>query len=228
MRTASIATTSTMPSQVERNYTGPSGPTHPYGMYPQGISMDDVGSNVLLPQAPLVPVGFPGSNDQYQRRLGPEGEEAGGMIGPDGHAEELPPYTQYPDEAIARKTQPITVSTLPVPVVAGGMGMATRNPEFDSVEELSTLQSRQSLRSFATDSSVHRMNMAAMDEKPVLVLKPWQAFLRKKAGNVVPYWVLFMFLGVIVLFGIVLGAVFTALKPKHPIHHPSGDGSPTP
>ena len=103
-RTASIATTSTVPVP-DRPYDGPGGPTHPYGMYPQNTVPESEAADESSPLAP-VPVGFPGLNNNYQRRLGPEGEEIADIIGPDGHTEQLPPYTQYPDEAFARKTRP--------------------------------------------------------------------------------------------------------------------------
>jgi hypothetical protein len=220
-RTASMATTVTVPS-TERSYSGPSGPTHPYGMYPQNIGAE--GEHDHLPIAP-IPVGFPGLNNEYQRRIGPEGEEAAGIIGPDGHTEELPPYTQYPDEAIARKTGlALQPAILPPLVGAGGIGLATRNPEFESHEDLNTPQSRQSTRSFASDST-HQVNTAALgfSEKPQL--KKWQIVARRKLCNVVPIWVVVLIVGVFILFGIILGAVFAALKPKHsqPVkqHHES-------
>lgn len=100
-RTASLATTSTAPIS-ERSYHGPRGPTHPYQMYPQNtVSAAEVAEDRPAPAA--IPVGFPGVRDNYQRRLGPDGEEIADMIGPDGHTEQLPPYTRYPDEAYARK-----------------------------------------------------------------------------------------------------------------------------
>ena len=34
----------------------------------------------------------------YQRRLRPDGEDADDLIGPDGHTEQLPPYTRYPTD----------------------------------------------------------------------------------------------------------------------------------
>lgn len=42
----------------------------------------------------MIPVGFPGLSHGYERRLGPEGEEQD-IIGPDGHTEQLPPYTRF-------------------------------------------------------------------------------------------------------------------------------------
>lgn len=96
---ASVATPSTPPAVTERPYSGPLGPTHPYGMYPQNT----MGADGLVMQP--IPIGFPGAGDQYRRRIGPEGEEAADLIGPDGHTEELPPYTKYPDEAYALKVR---------------------------------------------------------------------------------------------------------------------------
>ena len=212
-RTASTATTITVPA-TERSYAGPNGPTHPYGLYPQNIGAE--GEHDHLPIAPApIPVGFPGLNIEYQRRIGPEGEEAAGIIGPDGHTEELPPYTKYPDETISRKTRPgLPLAVLPPLVGAGGIGLATRNPEFESNEDLNTPQSRQSTRSFASDST-HQVNTAALaySEKPQL--KKWQVTARRKLCNVVPIWVVVLIVAVFIMFGVILGAVFAALKPKH-------------
>lgn len=84
------------------------------------------------------------------------------IIGPDGHTEELPPYSRYPDEHYARKIRatnddpertgesagpatavvgaavPITtMAAIPTATSnripgAGGLGLAARNPEFDA------------------------------------------------------------------------------------------------
>lgn len=219
-RTASIATTSTT-SVRERSYAGPSRPTHPYGMYPQNTvpepeSVDDE------PVAPIVPVGFPGLNNNYQRRLGPEGEEIADIIGPDGHTEQLPPYTKYPDEASARKPRPII--QLPASG-AGGIGLATRNPEFASREDLNTPDSGLSSRSLTLADSGSQMNSVApvISEKPPL--KPWQKFAKRKVCGIVPTWAIILVALVLIIFGIVLGLVFAALKPKHDHHNFSGVGN---
>lgn len=99
-RTASVATTSTTPTtRPESEYNGPRGPSHPYSMYPQ----NPVEVPAPQPAVPAIPLGFTNTSDPYQRRLGPEGEDLADIIGPDGHTEELPPYTRYPDEFYARK-----------------------------------------------------------------------------------------------------------------------------
>lgn len=237
-RTASIATTSTMsaPPQ-EMSYTGPSGPTHPYGMYPQSTVSSD---SDHLPVAPPIPVGFPGLNNEYQRRLGPEGEEAADLIGPDGHTEQLPPYTKYPDEAFARKSRPTSIPAptpvphiqMPAPVVpisgAGGMGLATRNPEFASQEDLQLSRSHQSSRSIMSERSSH-YDIAAIteyNEKPKL--NKWQVAAKKKLCGVVPVWVVLLIVLIFISFGIILGTAFAILRPKHGNngnkHHRDGDG----
>ena len=84
-RTPSVATTSTI-RQPERTYSGPSGPTQPYAMYPQ---------NTVAESEQVHVAGFPGMDQEYQRRLGPDGEDVDDLIGPDGYAEQLPPYTRF-------------------------------------------------------------------------------------------------------------------------------------
>ncbi|ROW08395.1 hypothetical protein VMCG_03333 [Cytospora schulzeri] len=102
-RTTSVTTTSSTPTtRPESEYNGPRGPAHPYSMYPQN-PFTDTSSEVAAPSIPTIPVGFVNNTDPYQRRLGPEGEELADIIGPDGHTEELPPYTRYPDEYYNRK-----------------------------------------------------------------------------------------------------------------------------
>lgn len=95
LRNPSTATASTVRPQ-ERPYTGSTGPTQPYGMYPQDIVLEDEISPVRSPHR-LVPVGFPGRTQNYRRQLGPSGEEADDLVGPDGYTEQLPPYTRWPD-----------------------------------------------------------------------------------------------------------------------------------
>jgi hypothetical protein len=231
-RTASMAITSTA-SITERSYAGPSGPTHPYGMYPQNIVAESEAGDAPPPPPP-VPVGFPGLNNNYQRRLGPDGEEAAGIIGPDGHTEELPPYTQYPDDAMARKTRPNVALAVPngasyhpemaMASGAGGIGLATRNPEFASREDLNSPQSRGSIMS---DLSSHNVNTGAAnaavgtEKRP---LKNWQKAARRKVCGIIPVWVFGVIAISFIFFGIILATVLTILKPKHSRNYKNEDG----
>ena len=93
-RSPSVATTSTI-RPPERAYSGPDGPTQPYGMYSQNTVPED--GQEVADVATAMP-GFPSITQpqtQAVRRLGPDGEDADDLIGPDGYTEQLPPYSRY-------------------------------------------------------------------------------------------------------------------------------------
>lgn len=229
-RTASIATTSTVPVHVaEQSYSGPSGPTHPYGMYPQNTVPESESEHDRLP-ATNIPVGFPGLNNNYQRRLGPEGEEAADIIGPDGHTEQLPPYSRFPDEGVSRKNGlTVDVPGVVAPAVdppqeipgAGGIGLATRDPAYASREELVTPQSRHSTRSILSDASNHQINVAAQGVAEKKPLKKWQVYARRKVCGVVPVWAIFLVACGFFIMGIVIGTILAVLAPHR---HKGDDG----
>ena len=269
-RTMSTTTASTVPIS-ESSYSGPRGPSHPYGMYPQSDGAE-IGSG----QDHSIPLGFHGLPDQYQRRIGPDGEEAADLIGPDGHTEQLPPYSRYPQESYVRKvgavedtnhptqqgalpataTPVATATTTPPPAAAaaaalvpltivapavappatqlapdvavtsgaGGIGLATRNPEFDSTDDLGSPQSRHSSRSFTSDSTQSQNGLQpfqdGMTEKGKR-LKPWQIWMRRKLWGIIPYWALCMTGLILLLMGIILGSVIGTFltrqkKPRKP------------
>jgi hypothetical protein len=227
-RTASLATTSTAPIS-ERSYNGPRRPTHPYGIYPQNVGTIEDGSGDRSAQRDIN-VGFPGRTGNYERRLGPDGEEVADMIGPDGHTEQLPPYTRYPVEAYAQKALGInTTQSTPTPPPpaqqrnleipgAGGIGLATRNPEFSSTEDLNQLsspQSRRSIRSFTSEASHHSINTAALAVTNEKSTPTWKTAARRKVWGVVPCWAVVLGVIVLVMLGVVVGTVIgTVIAPK--------------
>ncbi|KAJ5760783.1 hypothetical protein N7520_007939 [Penicillium odoratum] len=126
-RTQSVSSRFSIPRALSP-YTGATGPSHPYSMYPQvGIGRSpSVGSTSTIrpfdrplgetsgPQHPYgmytqnvveegmddeIPVGFPGLNSQYQSPPSRRMDDVGDIIGPDGHTEPLPPYSRYPTGA---------------------------------------------------------------------------------------------------------------------------------
>lgn len=208
-RTLSVATTSTTAAAVipeDRSYGGPRGPTHPYALYTQNTTSTET-------TTPSIPVGFNGMGAGYQRQLGPDGEEAGDLIGPLGHMEELPPYTRYPDTAYVPKPTTETPSTEPsspdrnIPG-AGGIGMATRDPEFSSTDDdLALPRTRPSVRSNTSETSHHDINTAAVEvaEKPAV--NKWQRRAKKKLWGIVPYWAICLMTVGLVVMGIIMGAV---------------------
>ena len=125
-RTSSTSSRFSIP-RSQSPFVGASGPSQPYGMYPQAtrLSTMTTGSTVRAPERafvgsggpehpygmysqntvpvdedpgqPTIPVGFGGEGQNYPRTRGPEGADYEDIIGPDGHAEQLPPYSRYAD-----------------------------------------------------------------------------------------------------------------------------------
>ena len=115
----------------------PRRPAHPYGMYPQTTADPDADRNPLAASADIATVGFPGLRQTYARRLGPDGEDADDIIGPDGHTEQLPPYTRYPDgnphhaplrAAAASSSQPASTRSSVVPAADPEVEEASPQP----------------------------------------------------------------------------------------------------
>lgn len=92
-RTASVATVSSI-RPADSPLRGRTIPQHPYGMYPQNIDYEeDLGDQP-------IPVGFSATGLQSHQSSSPEADEVGDIVGPDGHLEQLPPYSRYPDGVI--------------------------------------------------------------------------------------------------------------------------------
>ncbi|KAG5982934.1 hypothetical protein E4U54_006321, partial [Claviceps lovelessii] len=238
-RTYSNATSSTEPLSTAEALGGPRAPTHPYTMYTQNTSTSED------PSQQSIPVGFNGMGNEYRRQLGPDGEEAGDLIGPLGHMEELPPYTRYPDEAYVAKPATEVTAVTPTPPDAnatnheaptpqapagpipgaGGIGLATRNPEFSSTEDdlPSATQRAGSVRSVPSVESYHQVNGAArkVTEKPAQ--GKWQRRAKKKLWGVVPYWAICLLLSGIVIMGIIMGAVIGTIVTRQRERPPSRD-----
>ncbi|CAI6340556.1 unnamed protein product [Periconia digitata] len=96
-------------------------PTHPYGMYTQNVVVED---EPPVPQVQnSIPLGFTGLNASvgtgYRRQIGPDGEEQD-IIGPDGHTEQLPPYSRYPEEGPTKASLAAEASATSVGAIAAG------------------------------------------------------------------------------------------------------------
>ncbi|OJD19433.1 hypothetical protein AJ78_00607 [Emergomyces pasteurianus Ep9510] len=91
-RSPSNSSTSTVRG-VERSHVEPMPPQHPYAMYPQNTVPEEEDVEGHSP----IPVGFPGREQAFQSSGNQGADEIGDIVGVDGHAEQLPPYTRYPD-----------------------------------------------------------------------------------------------------------------------------------
>ena len=213
-RTPSMATTSTL-RQPERSYSGPSGPTQPYGMYPQNTVPED---------EQVSAAGFLGMDQDYRRRLGPDGEDVDDLIGPDGYAEQLPPYTRFPNgipPKYASGVGSFRRSGVP-PNYMSESGSIRRiavpaTPE-DSQETLNSL--RDNLNGLGDnanfnnpfgDSSTHLSSSTAVAVLPKDEGGSFKERVREKSKRkvrfccgVIPCWLLFV-ISVVVIFAVILG-----------------------
>lgn len=128
-RTPSVATTSTLHAP-SRASSGTRGSTYAYGMYAQNTLADPEDRRWQSTRARMpMQMGVRGQRQPYHRRIGPDGEEQD-IIGPEGHAEQLPPYSRYPDEE---------ASKCPLPSSAPA-ATATDVPSEDGAEHASQQQ----------------------------------------------------------------------------------------
>jgi hypothetical protein len=96
-RASSIASESTV-RPVERPFVGQSGPEHPYAMYQNAVpEEEDDDSDHSSPS--LAFAGAPGS---FNGGSSSSGNDTGDIVGSDGHIEQLPPYTRYADNVVAK------------------------------------------------------------------------------------------------------------------------------
>lgn len=214
-RTSSAATHFTTRAP-DRTYAGPSGPTHPYGMYSQITVPEDVVSPVA-DQAPPIPVGSPGLGHGYRRRFGPEGEEADDIIGPDGHTEQLPPYTRYPDAFVPKNNAS----------AAAGAGATLQSlPETSQL----TLNNSQSMLSAAStlnsDDGRPPLIPASQSDGSGSFKERWSEKGKKRFCNgKVPMWVLVL---IILIFIVLLGGIVGGmLEHKHGEHKGQQQAIPT-
>ena len=120
----------------ERAHLAASGPTQPYGMYPQNTVPEDdhmIETEVVQPMP-----GFPGRQQNYQRRFGPDSDEAADIVGPDGYTEQLPAYTRY-----ANDIPPKLTNSTPNPTPGTRRGEPQNRPG-ESRDTLNTIISEDS------------------------------------------------------------------------------------
>lgn len=95
-RASSIASESTI-RPTERPFLSHPGPEHPYSMYPQNtVPEEDIDPDTH------VPLGFPVLGSAYHSGSNSTGDDVGDIVGTDGHVEQLPPYSRYADNVIAK------------------------------------------------------------------------------------------------------------------------------
>lgn len=186
-RSASVATAST--ARLDAPLRGPTAPSHPYGMYPQNIDYEeDIGDRP-------IPMGFP-TNGIQNSQESTQADEVGDIVGPDGHLEQLPPYSRYPDGIIRRAGRgPASIAS------------AMREPR-QSYHDEPISRSESSRTLVNTDSSEPlRRSMDRSSRSSTVV--PFDEKLRQKGQRKccgAPLWLLAI-LGLGVLIGGLIGGV---------------------
>ncbi|EAW09621.1 uncharacterized protein ACLA_038320 [Aspergillus clavatus NRRL 1] len=99
-RSPSITTISTV-RPLEQPLGDTNAPQHPYAMYPQNVVVEE-GMDAPMDNS-IIPLGFPGHEQTYQRPIGRADDDVGDLVGPDGHTEQLPPYSRYPDGVVPKE-----------------------------------------------------------------------------------------------------------------------------
>ncbi|OAL36314.1 hypothetical protein AYO20_04472 [Fonsecaea nubica] len=139
-RASSVVSDSTI-RPLELPFVPQGGPEHPYSMYPQNTVPEDDSSDIGL--------GFPGMGPSFAPPdTSSSSNEVGDIVGSDGHIEQLPPYSRYADNVIAKgdmaridpQTSTITEESGPasnIPPPAGSASdvelMAVGSPSQDEV-----------------------------------------------------------------------------------------------
>ncbi|KAE8145042.1 hypothetical protein BDV25DRAFT_145031 [Aspergillus avenaceus] len=198
-RSPSIATTSTI-RPMDRPLGDTNAPQHPYAMYPQNVVAEEEMDAPV--DAPVIPVGFPGHTQAYQRPPNRADDDVGDLIGPDGHTEQLPPYSRYPDPPAVPKVE----GTFdPVPD-AGGVALHDTTPNERQEPPVSEVSSR----TVVADPPPNREENYEPEPAAATGVMAFEEKLKskgkKKACCGLPVWTLVL-IGVVMLVGACIGGV---------------------
>ena len=194
-------------------YAGANTPIHPYAMYPQ-TTVHDGEVSPIAGASQLIPVGFPGLDQQYSRRLGPEGEDADDIIGPNGHTEQLPPYTRYQDNSPSKES-----------VVETGAGDES-DPFRSPVQP--THSHTFGVRSFTSEDEAPQVSIpvvtvagSSYEYTSSSAKEKWAAKGKKRIwGGKLPVWALILIVVLLVLLGGLLGGVVGRVSAhRHGFHN---------
>ncbi|KAF2843389.1 hypothetical protein M501DRAFT_83918 [Patellaria atrata CBS 101060] len=203
-RSESTTTASTLRTPQSSYSVQQSRPTHPYAMYTQNVVGHE--EDDLISQAPpAIPVGFPGLSQTYHRQIGPDGEEQD-IIGPDGHTEQLPPYSRFPEEGPTKAS------------MAALEGTPTESPPVsnqsqDTIVQMPDASPTESFRGLVIPPSTSTGDSVASEKR--WNEKTWKEKRKTKfLWGKVPLWVILSGLIVIMIFATILGAVVGSFVTK--------------
>ena len=181
-----------------------------------------------------VPIGFTGLGQSYQRRRGPDGEELD-IIGADGHTEQLPPYTRYPEDA----PEKVPLLEVPAPPTAlhSRAPVAGTDPTMDlmhtSIRPETVAPPRQSMTDASTLArtisrpgtirSVRSVGDADSYQETAHSKKSWseKSWKEKRKTRIcgIPFWWILLSICVVGFVAAVLGGVIGGFVEQHKHHH---------
>jgi hypothetical protein len=173
-------------------------------MYPQNTVPED-DDDVQFPPT-SIPLGFPGLGQRYQQSSRSADNDIADIVGVDGHVEELPPYTRYPEHGVAKDSPTAIVN------------------ESDQ-NGVDAPVSPQSPPSPFSDSNVV-LNVAAArtagSDSDSSFKERWKEKGRRKVLCGLPLWCLLLLIAVMLLvggIGGVIGAVLANKQAKETVAH---------
>lgn len=182
-RASSITSESTV-RPVEQPFIAQGGPEHPYSMYPQNTvpeEDDHSDSHIVL--------GFPGMGHSYPTGTNSSGDEVGDIVGSDGHVEQLPPYSRYADNVIAKGDMGrLDPQTTPISQDSAAESTLQPDPGSGSDVELTAVGSN--------PESAEIARKEGMSEKR-----------RRRMCCGVPLWTVLVILAVVVVSGVLGGVI---------------------
>jgi len=202
-RHPSTSTTASTIRAAQSTATATQGPTHPYSMYPQNVSEHDIADSAAATShaQTVIPVGFPGRTQAFVRARGP-GDEEQDIIGVDGHSEQLPPYSEYPEDGV------------PKPIVLPGAVQNVTPPNGPQVL-MPLMQQQRQPESMSDQAAAHGFaemqqlnstdSYGASSEAKSWKEKTWKE-KRKTRFCGIPFWWILLSLCVLAFIAIVLGA----------------------
>ena len=202
-RSSSVTTSSTRHSSSTA--ASVTRPAHPYALYQQnGLPVSDDDSTI--PPLPVAQIGFPGRNANFHRQLGPDGEEQD-IIGPDGHTEQLPPYSKYPNE------NEKTFAPLAAAVPASPTSSRESQQILLSPAQLPSQTSQQHVERLPSETAGSGSTAAASEKS--WREKNWMERMKTKVlWGLLPYWLLIVAFGCLVFVSIVIGSAIGGFLAK--------------
>ncbi|KAK2738025.1 hypothetical protein FQN57_007291 [Myotisia sp. PD_48] len=205
-RTASISSNSTI-RPIERNFIASAPPQHPYGLYSQTTVPEEAIDDVHLT---AIPLGFRSHQEAYQPRPPPPiPNEVGDIVGPDGHLEQLPPYSRYPD-GLPPKMEYTTANVAVDPNITSQLDRSPISPESRLSSHTLLAEGNLGEGNLPSDPTVEATGEQSKEGLRTRMTQKG----KKKVCCGVPLWIFVVF-GIMLVIACVIGGVIGGVLGAH-------------